>query len=411
MTRYRRSTALLARLTGITLVVNLPWALTGALSVQIAREFDLEAAAVAASVGIYFAAACISSITLGRIVEHVGARTGLQVVAVLTTASLVVAGFAHSIAVLGVALALGGVSTAIVTPAAHLAVSADIPFENHGLAFGYLRAAQPAAIFLSGVAVPTIGLTLGWNAAFFIAAGLALLSGAAITRWQRGVARPVTVARTGRRRIEVEDKRNLLVLAGAMAMASGVVNVVGPFFVASAVSGGESEAFAGVLLAIGSLLGLVGRLLAGWLADRGQWEPLKGVALLLGGGAVGTLLLAGNGSLVLCLGAVLAFGLGASWPGLFQSAVVRRWRRAPAVATGYTQTGAFFGSIVAPLGFGLVATSASFEAAWLITTVFAVVAATLMLAANARVARVQDLTIAPIPVLEEEGAIDGHQAR
>lgn len=411
MSGYRAHSALLARATAITLVANLPWALTGALSVQIAREFDLGAATVASSVGVFFASACVTSITLGRVVDRVGARAGMQVVAVLSGVALVIAGFASSMVVLGLALAVGGVSTAIVTPAANLVVSAEIPFENHGLAFGLLRAAQPAAILLSGVAVPTIGLTLGWNAAFFAAAGVAALTGAAITRWERTVTHPrVSDSDDARGRIQISDKRSLLVLAGSMAMASGVVNVVGPFLVPSAVDAGQSEAFAGVLLAIGSMLGLVGRLVAGWFADRKQWDALRGVALLLFGGAFGTLLLAMQGSLTLTLGALLAFGLGASWPGLFQSAVVRRWREAPAVATGYTQTGAFFGSIVAPLAFGFVATSASFDVAWLITSAVAVVAAALMLGATARMAPAPELSIAPIPVLDEGGQVDGHKA-
>jgi MFS family permease len=156
---------------------------------------------------------------------------------------------------------------------------------------------------------------------------------------------------------------------------------------------------------------MLGRLVVGWFADHRQWDALKGVGALLGGGAVGTLLLAAHGSLALCLGALLAFGLGASWPGLFQSAVVNRYRQAPAVATGYTQTGAFFGSIVAPLGFGLTATTASFEVAWLLTTVVAVVAAALMLGVNARFASTPDVSIAPIPVLEEKEPADVRQAR
>lgn len=411
MIPYRKFTALLARSTGITLIANLPYSLTGAMSVQIGREFGLKAAAVASVVGVFFAAACVSSITLGRVVEHVGPRTGMQAVAGLSAASLVVGGFADSLVMLGLSLAIGGVATAIVTPAAHMVVSAEIPSGNHGLAFGFLRAAQPAAILLSGLAV---ALAIGWHAAFFIAAGMALATGGAIRRWQSAIVRDGGAAAgsaNGRRKIELGDKRNLLVLAGAMALASGVVNVVGPFFVASAVNGGQSEAFAGVLLAVGSTLGMLGRLVVGWLADRKQWDALKGVAALLAGGSVGCLLFAAEGSLALTLGALFAFGLGASWPGLFQSAVVKRYRQAPAVATGYTQTGAFFGSIVAPVGFGFAATTASFELAWLFTAAMAVVAATLMLGANARVALAPELSNAPIPVHQEKGTADGRQAR
>jgi MFS family permease len=395
----------LLRATAVTLVANFPSALTGALSVQIAREFAIPAATVASFVGVFFAAACVSSIALGRLVEHIGPRAGMQAVAALTAASLGLAGLAGSPVVLALALVVGGVATAIVSPAAHVVVAAEVPFRNQGVAFGMLRAAQPGAILVGGLAVPTVGLTIGWNAAFLIGAAIAVLMGLAVTRWQRALPRAhdAEAAGQGRRRVDLGNRWNLVVLAVAMALASGVVNVVGPFFVPSAVHAGRSLTFAGLLLALGNVLGIAGRLVAGWLFDRRGWDPLRGVTLLLIGGALGCLLLAANGAPALCLGAALAFGLGASWPGLFQSAVVRHYRQAPAAATGYTQTGAFFGSIVAPLAFGFVARGASYPIAWLLTAAVAVAAAALMVSANARVRLTTDLSIAPIPVLQQKG--------
>jgi len=53
------------------------------------------------------------------------------------------------------------------------------------------------------------------------------------------------------------------------------------------------------------------------------------------------------------LGAVVAYGVGWSWPGLVNFAVVRRYPRRPAAATGVTQTGTCVGAMLGPLGFGL----------------------------------------------------------
>jgi MFS family permease len=78
-------------------------------------------------------------------------------------------------------------------------------------------------------------------------------------------------------------------------------------------------------------------------------------------------------------GALLAFAAGWGWPGLFNFAVVKTNPGAPAAATGITQTGASGGAAVGPLVFGLVAETASYEVAWLVSGAFALSALTAIL--------------------------------
>ena len=90
----------------------------------------------------------------------------------------------------------------------------------------------------------------------------------------------------------------------------------------------------------------------GWQADLRPGRQVGVIAGLLACGALGLLLLALPGPVPLMLGVVLGFGLGWSWPGLMNFAVVRLHPQAPAAATSITQTGVYAGGCVGPLGLG-----------------------------------------------------------
>lgn len=357
----------IARSTALALATNLPWALTGALAVQIARDLDVPATSVGALIGVFFAAAMVSSIAGGRLVERFGARAGMWTAGLLSMLSLLAGAVAWSPFMLAVALALGGIGTAVATPAAHLLMALKVPETRQGLAFGVLRTANPAAGFLAGAAVPAIGMTVGWRFAFLLGGLVTALAMVPL----RKVARNVRI-RAHHERPNLGPRAPLLLLAASVALGAGSVNALSAFFVASSVSAGIHEGRAGLILAIGGALGIAGRLIAGWLADRSTWDYLTGVAILLAGGAAGCALLAVGGGVAFYAGAFLAFGLGWSWPGLFQVAVVSRYRLAPAAATGYTQTGGFIGSAAGPAAFAALAVSVSYPAAWLATAIAAV---------------------------------------
>jgi predicted MFS family arabinose efflux permease len=112
-------------------------------------------------------------------------------------------------------------------------------------------------------------------------------------------------------------------------------------------------------------VGLTLRLVNGWLADRRSGGHVAVVAGSLMLGAAGLVLLAVPGAPALVAGTVLAFGLGWSWPGLLQFAVVRLHPEAPAAATSIVQVGVYGGGFVGPIAFGAIAAHASFPVAWL----------------------------------------------
>jgi MFS family permease len=136
---------------------------------------------------------------------------------------------------------------------------------------------------------------------------------------------------------------------------------------------------AGLLLALGSAAGITVRVLFGHLADKLESGRLRLVAGMLGVGTVGFLLLASGVVPLLVIGVILAFAAGWGWPGLFNFAIVKTNPRAPAAATGITQTGASSGAAAGPLAFGFVVEGSSFGTAWLLYGALALVAAVTIL--------------------------------
>ena len=101
--------------------------------------------------------------------------------------------------------------------------------------------------------------------------------------------------------------------------------------------------------------------------------PAAGSAALLATGAVAPFV----------AGALVAFGLGWGWPGLFNLAVVGAEPHAPGAATGVTQTGIYVGAAGGPGGFGLVQSGRRYAVAWAIMGVLLLLAAALTVFAYA----------------------------
>jgi MFS family permease len=355
-----------------TTVAVLPVFLTGALAVQISAELGFDPAGLGLVVALYFGISALASLPCGWLVERFGSgptsRAAVIGVAVTMTA---VAAFAYSYASLIAVLLCSAWCNVLGQLSSNLTLARYVPATRLGLSFGIKQSAIPLATLLSGVAVPAVALTVGWRWAYVIGAALALA--ALSVAPQDTAGRERTVPAPGER---ATAALSVIGIAGALAAASA--NALGIFLVASAVERGISPGTAGLTLTMGSVVGLALRLTHGWLADRRSGGHIAVVAgsLLLGAG--GLALLAVPGTPALVIGTVLGFGLGWAWPGLLQFAVVRLNPSAPAAATSIVQAGVYAGGFIGPVGFGFIATHASFPTAWITGAVTMVVAAALM---------------------------------
>lgn len=363
----------------LTTLGALPVFLLSAQSVLIRDDLRFSEPQLGLAVSAFFAAAAVTTVTAGTLVERYGRRASTIVAGVLTLGSGagVALGAATYPTLLGL-LILAGVANAALQMTANVALARSIPPGRQGLAFGIKQSAVQVSILIGGVAVPTVGVLLGWRwtfAAMAAAGALVVLAGLRVRRQpaqsvHRSVARDRPPAGA------------LVVSFVAMALASAAVNSLGAFLPAWAFVSGLSPGDAGLLLAAASGLSVIARIVVGAAADRRRGRNLPVVAAQLVAGAFGFWLLA-LGSLPLVLvGALLAFGIGWAWPGLMLFAVARIGRDSPATATGAIQAGAFAGGAGGPVMFGLLVVATSYPFAWTLGGVVLLCAATLLLVAR-----------------------------
>ena len=367
----------------VTLVSTLPPFLTGSLASEVSRTLDLQPAFLGLVIGGFFLVAGSGSIGLGKTVEIRGWRASMQAASVFSGTSLVGVGLLGQTRLgFALCLALGGLSMSVGNPGVNLALATEIPSRRQGLVFGVKHSAVPASAFLSGLALPVFALNVGWRAVYVGAGVLAFSSVLLPTRIRERSLSSSRGAGGGDLRL-----RPLLALAcGALFAAIGA-SALSAFLVVSLIESGVATGTAGILLSLGSVGGLMMRLLAGWLVDRQSGAGLAGVAALLAVGAMGCLLLTGNSLWVLTIGAFVTFAAGWGWNGLFNFAVVKSHPNAPGRATSVALVGTYFGAAIGPVLFGLVAESRSFDVAWIVTAGVALGGSGMMLLARSMVDR------------------------
>ncbi len=342
----------------------MPAFMTGALAVQMGAELGIDISTLGLLIGLFFTASAAASPLMGRIIERTGWQLGIRTAVVGSGIIMIcIEGTPRSPPSVSALSPLGGVAAAVAQPAANLAIARSVPSRRHGLMFGIKHAAVPIATMLGGLAVPTVALTVGWRWAFVAVSVLAFATAAAVPRHVPPAIRTVTFDAKSQS-VPASPNRVLALLAVGGAFGIGGINALAAFIVSYAVDIGISESKAGLLLAAGSLAGIITRVASGWWVDRRSGAGLSSVALLMALGALGMASIATGGQLALIAGGLVAFAGGWGWSGLFTLSVVTANEAAPAAATGITQTGIFVGAAAGPPLLGIVAEHFSFTVAW-----------------------------------------------
>ncbi len=348
----------------------LPAMLAGTMAVPIQRDLGVSTAVFGAAVSAFYLTVSASAVTAGRLVERWGWRRSVRTTAALSAAGLAgIALLARSVVVFVACLAVGALGQALAGPASNTAVLREMPSHRQGLLFGIKQVSIPVATMIAGLSVPLFA-TIGWRWAFLVFALVPL----AVAMWPRGRSGPGgDPVGSGRRGATVGARRpvaaplrmpRLVLLTLAVGLAS-VANIsLSTFLVASSVDAGLTEATAGWIVVAGSLVGLVVRVVAGWGVDRRPRQLFAVVGIMNLGGVIGMALLATGRQEVILLGAVLGFGSGWGWSGVFHYGVVRHHPHAPAGATGVVMVGLAGGAAMGPLLSGAIIDSWSYAAAW-----------------------------------------------
>jgi MFS family permease len=300
-----------------------------------------------------------ASVPAGRLVDRVGAASGLRLAVAFTAGScLAVAALAQSAASLAALMLIGGIGNALGGPSVSTLLKGEVAVRRQGLAFGAQQAGAPMGALAAGLALPLVAIPFGWRWAFLAPAILAVVAVACVPRPAATAGRSAPAGRRPRGFTSV----HALGVAAVLASAAGVGFV--SFLVTYAVDNGMSEGAAGLLLAGVSLAATTSRIGVGLFADMAGQEPLRPVATMLAGSVAGYLLLIAGEPAVIAVAALLAGSLGWAWPAGLNLAVVQRSPEAPAWAVGVMMTGLFVGAIVGPLLTGFLAEQDLFTLAW-----------------------------------------------
>jgi predicted MFS family arabinose efflux permease len=340
----------------------MPVFLFSASGVFVRADIGFNEAGLGAAVAAFMGATAISSVGGGRLAERLGAGNALKLG--IAGSALSMGGLAlvtHRYSTVVLALALGGASNGVTQPAANMALARRV-VSRPALMFGVKQSAVPIITILAGASVPLVALTIGWRWSLIMASGLSLLL---ILYIPRGLADGVGRRSKGRPKTDVSTLP-LVSLALATGIGTAAAVSFGSFFVEATIAGGLDAGSAGWLLAIGSVAGVGGRLLAGVITDR--YDVTLGVVvvmMLLGAGGFFSLA-TGRDSLLL-MATLISYGAGWGWTGAMMYATVRLNPNAPAASTGVVQSGAAVGAALGPLMFGYIAANVSFQSAWVVT--------------------------------------------
>ncbi|MET0474322.1 MAG: MFS transporter [Mycobacterium sp.] len=338
----------------------LPVFLTGAFALQLRDEVGLSLDSLGLVYASYFAAAALLSARLALPSERHGPEWPLRIgCAIYVVAFLGIATLATSPLSLAVFIAMAGVGTALTRTASSVLVARNVARRRQGLAFGFKHCSIPLATLLAGLAVPTIALTIGWRWAYVIAAALTSVVILAVPtpsgRW-------IAQAKDGRADMSL---RLLIFAAISFGLGSSAAASLGAYTVSTAVASGLNEGAAGMLVAAGSVVGLLSRLAVGHWSDKRRGSQLDLVSWMLAAGGIGFLMLSILDGWVVLIAVPVSFATGWAWLGSYNLAMVRLNPVAPGAAVGVTQTGAFVGAIVGPAGLGFLAERSSFTVVWI----------------------------------------------
>jgi predicted MFS family arabinose efflux permease len=337
----------------------LPLFISGAMAVQLRSDIGLQLDDLGLVSAAYFGMAALLSAPLGRVAERTGPEMALRVGTLMCVLSLAgIAALARSPLALIALVGFAGLGTALTRTAGSVLVSRRVVPQRQGLAFGLKHCSIPLGSLAAGAAVPAIALTVGWRWAFVLAAFLALVVALLVPRRE-----DAPVAKTRKGRVDM-PKRSLVIGAIGLGFGSSAASCLGVYTLSTAVDAGMEPGTAGILVALGSVVGICSRVAIGVWNDHRSGGQLDVVEVLLLVGSVGFLLLGLGSPAVLWFAVPLTFATGWSWMGSYTLAMVRLNPVAPGAAVGITQTGVFIGAVTGPLALGFIADHVSFTVAW-----------------------------------------------
>lgn len=379
--RARLARTLTLAMTG-TVVSVLPVFLVGAHATGIRAELGFGAAGIGLAVAAFRLGAGVSAVPLGRATDRRGARSSMRAALIVSAiCSLLIAMTVTTLLAFALILGLAGAAQSLSQPAANRMLANDVQPSQRGRAFGLKQTGPPVASMLAGLSVPLVAVAAGWRAAFFAVPIFAVV----VLVGLRGRSPAVrSTVRMGSGDADLPDRATVIVLSVAFALGNAASGALTAFYVDSAVLGGSAPERAATVLAVGSSIAVAVRIIMGVVCDRMEQRQLRLAAALLLVGSFAMLPLGRGTATASSLAFIVAMAGAWGFNGVFWFALVNRFPHAPGRVTGAVTPVGLAGSVLGPIGFGVLADQFGYALAWPAAAVTALSAALFMWAADVR---------------------------
>ncbi len=264
------------------------------LATYLIDDLGLSRAQIGLVGSVNTAVGALSAPTTGRLTDRIGARRSVVTVLVLSAVGMVVMAVAPSVWWLALAAAIGGIPQGWGNPATNSLISTRVAPGSRGGVTGVKQSGVTLGVFLSGLTLPWMASAWGWRGAcavfgvLFVALAAAVQFTLAPDPPRR--AEPAEAAAVAVRHTPLDPfARRLAVYALLMGTAGGAVGRFFPLYAEESL--GFSLETAGLLTALGGLLGMGARVMAGRWAET-RIDPTRLLSLLAMVGTAYCLLLA-----------------------------------------------------------------------------------------------------------------------
>jgi predicted MFS family arabinose efflux permease len=262
------------------------------LASPIIAELDLSRAEVGLVGSVNTAVGALTAPSTGRLTDRIGARRSVSALLGISALGMAMMAWAPNVWMLALAAAVGGLPQGWGNPATNSLIATRVEPGRRGGVTGVKQSGVTLGVFLAGIALPLLEGVWGWRGACLAFAAVFTLLAVAVqvtlgpdpsTEHSRTATTSTASARLD------PFVRRLAVYALLMGTAGGAVGRFFPLYAEESL--GFSLATAGLLSAIGGLLGMAARVLVGRWAEA-RIAPTRLLSLLAMVGVVYCLLLA-----------------------------------------------------------------------------------------------------------------------
>ncbi len=352
----------LAITTAVQAMVSMALLTLPVMAPVVAPALGVSAALVGVYVALVYAGAMAASLSAGAAVARFGAIRVSQAGLVLCAAGLALSAVPHAAAsALGAVLI--GLGYGPITPSSSHLLSKSTPAHRMSLVFSVKQTGVPLGGMLAGALVPSLMLLLGWQGAL-LASAAANLACAVIAQplrteldADRQADKPMALGNLAQP-IRLVLGHPALKMLAACSFVFSIAQLSLTTYLVTYLNEGLAYGLvaAGLALSVAQFGGVVGRILWGWVADRGLGarRMLALLAAVMALSSAATALLSPALPQWLVLGVLVVFGASAiGWNGVYLAEVARQAPPGLAgVATGGTLAFTFFGVVLGPPVFG-----------------------------------------------------------